>query len=39
MEDGYKRLLLDGIQFSTISAKDADWLERPFEENEIVNVV
>ena len=39
MEDGHRRPLLDGIQFSSISDKDAIWLERPFDEDEIAIVV
>ena len=39
IEDGYSRSYLDGIEFSTITDEEAEWLERPFEENEIVNVV
>jgi hypothetical protein len=31
--------LLDGIQFSALSEEDAMWLERPFDENEIIDVV
>ena len=39
MEDGYRRPYLDGIQFIFIPTEDAIWLERPFEEMEIENVV
>ena len=39
MEDVYRRLSLDGIEFSIITDEEAEWLERPFEENEIINVV
>jgi hypothetical protein len=39
LEDGHRRLYLDGVQFSTISSEDADWLDRPFDEVEITNVV
>jgi hypothetical protein len=38
-ENDYSRPLLDGLQFSAISDEDAMWLERPFDENEIVDVV
>jgi hypothetical protein len=38
-ENDYSRPLLDGIQFSALSEEDAMWLERPFDENEIVDVV
>ncbi len=31
--------MLDGLDFSSISAEEATWLERPFEEEEIFNVV
>ena len=39
LEDGHRRPYLDGIQFSTISSEDVDWLDRPFDEVEINNVV
>jgi hypothetical protein len=39
METGYSRPLLDGMQFSAISDEDAEWLERPFDEEEIAGVV
>uniref|UniRef100_A0A2N9H333 Reverse transcriptase domain-containing protein n=1 Tax=Fagus sylvatica TaxID=28930 RepID=A0A2N9H333_FAGSY len=39
IEMGYSRPLLDGMQFSAISDEDAVWLERPFDEEEIVGVV
>lgn len=39
LEDGHRRPYLDGVQFSTISSEDADWLDRPFDEVEISNVV
>ena len=39
METGYSRPLLDGMQFSAISGEDAEWLERPFDEEEIAGVV
>jgi hypothetical protein len=38
-ENDYSRPLLDGIQFSALSEEDAMWLERPFDESEIVDVV
>ncbi len=31
--------MLDGIQFTSISEEEAAWLDRPFEESEIVHVV
>jgi hypothetical protein len=39
METGYSRPMLDGMQFSAISGEDAEWLERPFDEEEIAGVV
>ncbi len=39
LEDGHRRPYLDGVQFSTISTEDANWLDRPFDEVEITNVV
>jgi hypothetical protein len=39
METDYSQPLLDGIRFSALSDEDAMWLERPFDENEIVDVV
>ena len=30
---------LEGLEFGSISREDADWLERPFEEKEIIGVV
>ena len=38
-KNDYSRPLLDGIQFSALSEEDAMWLERPFDENEIIDVV
>jgi hypothetical protein len=38
-ETDHSRPLLEGIQFSVISDEDAMWLERPFDENEITDVV
>ena len=38
-ENGYRRPTLDGIQFPSISGEEAAWLDRPFEENEILHVV
>jgi hypothetical protein len=38
-EDGDFRPLLDGLAFSSIFAEEANWVERPFEEEEIFNVV
>jgi hypothetical protein len=39
METGYSRPLMDGMQFFTISDKDAAWLECSFDEEEIAGVV
>uniref|UniRef100_A0A2N9I5C4 Reverse transcriptase domain-containing protein n=1 Tax=Fagus sylvatica TaxID=28930 RepID=A0A2N9I5C4_FAGSY len=39
LEDGHRRPYLDGVSFSTISAEEAAWLDRPFDEVEITNVV
>jgi hypothetical protein len=39
MEDGYRRPLLDGIEFTFILVEDAIWLDRPCEEMEIEDVV
>lgn len=33
------RLKLDGLGFSIISDEDAAWLDRPFDEEEVVGVV
>lgn len=30
---------MEGLDFSEISADDASWLERPFEEEEVIGVV
>jgi exonuclease III len=38
-ENGSRRPMLDGIQFASISEEEAAWLDRPFEESEIVHVV
>ena len=38
-EDTYSRPLLDGLPFALISSEEANWLERPFENEEIFNVV
>ena len=38
-ETDYSRPLLDGIQFSVISDEDVVWLDHPFDENEIIDVV
>uniref|UniRef100_A0A2N9IUI4 Reverse transcriptase domain-containing protein n=1 Tax=Fagus sylvatica TaxID=28930 RepID=A0A2N9IUI4_FAGSY len=35
----HHRPMLDGIQFTSISEEEAAWLDRPFEESEIVHVV
>uniref|UniRef100_A0A2N9FRM3 Reverse transcriptase domain-containing protein n=1 Tax=Fagus sylvatica TaxID=28930 RepID=A0A2N9FRM3_FAGSY len=39
MEDGYCRPTLDEVDFTSITAKDAVWLDRPFKEMEIEDVV
>ena len=39
IEDTICRPLLDGLSFSSISPEEESWLERPFEEEEISNVV
>jgi hypothetical protein len=39
MEDGYHRPSLDGVDFTSITAEDDVWLDRPFEEMEIEDVV
>ena len=39
MEDGYHRPSLDGVDFTSNTAEDAVWLDRPFEEMEIEDVV
>jgi hypothetical protein len=39
MEDSYRRPSLDGVDFTSITTKDAIWLDRPFEEMEIEDVV
>ncbi len=39
LEDGHRRPYLDGASFSTISTEEAAWLDRPFEEDEITNVI
>lgn len=39
LEDGYCRPQLDGIHFYAISREEAEWLERPFDEEEIFTVV
>uniref|UniRef100_A0A2N9H040 Uncharacterized protein n=1 Tax=Fagus sylvatica TaxID=28930 RepID=A0A2N9H040_FAGSY len=38
-ENGSRRPMLDGIEFTSISEEEAAWLDRPFEESEIVHVV
>ena len=35
LEDVAHRLVLDDVEFSTISVEDASWLDRPFEEEEV----
>ena len=39
MENGYRRPYLDGLQFSSISGEDANWLDWPFDETKILDVV
>uniref|UniRef100_A0A2N9G614 Uncharacterized protein n=1 Tax=Fagus sylvatica TaxID=28930 RepID=A0A2N9G614_FAGSY len=39
IEETTCRPLLDGLSFSSISPEEASWLERPFEEEEICQVV
>jgi exonuclease III len=39
MENGQRRPYLDGIQFSSISGEDVEWLDRLFDETEIIDVV
>ena len=39
MENEVRRPLLDGMPFSSISAEDAEILDKPFEEDEIHNVI
>lgn len=38
-EPGIRRPNLNGVQFPRISAATRVWLERPFEEEEIRNVI
>ena len=38
METDYSQPLLDGIRFSALLDEDAMWLERLFDENEIVDL-
>ena len=38
-EDVGRRPLLEGLQFSSISSEEAGWLERPFEEEEILQAM
>ena len=33
------RLVLDDVDFSSISVEDASWLDRPFEEEEVFGVI
>ena len=39
MEDVDWRPKLDGLGFSTISDEDVGWLDRPFEEEEVIGVI
>ena len=39
LEDVAHRLVLDDVEFSTISVEDASWLDRPFEEEEVFGVI
>ena len=38
-EDVAHRLVLDDVDFSSISVEDASWLDRPFEEEEVFGVI
>ena len=38
-EQQVERLFLDSLVFPMISSENADWLERPFEEAEIFDVI
>ena len=33
------RLVLDDVDFSSISVEDASWLDKPFEEEEVFGVI
>ena len=33
------RPVLDDVDFSSISVEDASWLDRPFEEEEVIGVI
>ena len=39
IKNGQRRPYLDGLQFSSISGEDVEWLDRPFDETEIFDVV
>ena len=39
MEDDSRRPILDGIEFTSIPIEEVTWLDRPFEEREIEEVV
>ena len=38
-EDVAHRPVLDDMDFSSISVEDASWLDRPFEEEEVLGVI
>ena len=38
-EDVAHRPALDDVDFSSISVEDASWLDRPFEEEEVLGVI
>ena len=38
-ESSFQRPVLDGLPLDTLSIEDAAWIERPFEEEEVFNVV
>ena len=33
------RLVFDNVEFSSISMEDANWLDRPFKEEEVLGVI
>ena len=39
LEDVAHRLILDDVEFSSISMEDANWLDRPFKEEEVLGVI
>ena len=38
-EEEAHRPILDDVDFSSISVEDASWLDRPFEEEEVFEVI